>query len=91
MTTISQIERVYAARHRARPYRRNVVIVKCCICGRTKIGKNLWAYVQDSGEDCSHGFCPPCFTTRRVDVYESEIKYLRGEVTELKKRIEKNK
>ena len=64
-----QVERVYAARHRRTPYRRNGIITKCCDCGRTKIGPGRWAYVPASyidhePENVSHGLCTACFKIR---------------------------
>ena len=62
-----QIERVYAARHRKSPYRRNGVhVCKCSLCKRTRIGPGKWAYVPDTkkefiAESVSHGYCPICF------------------------------
>ena len=61
MTTIAQVERIYAARHRQQPYKRRGLVVRCSYCRRTRIGPTTWAYVLEYyGEHVSHGACPAC-------------------------------
>ena len=63
---VQQVERVYAARHRQAPYRPKGFVVKCCVCGKTKIGKFIWAYMPTAlDEAVSHTFCPNCFKNRK--------------------------
>jgi hypothetical protein len=80
LAKIAQIERIYAARHRNTPYRRNGLITKCCACGRTRIGPGRWAYVPVTYQDyepeaVSHGFCPTCFK-KRMEKIKKERKIL---------------
>lgn len=62
MTSIAQIERVYAARHRTQPYIPTGLIIQCAWCKKIKVGKTQWAYVPVTyGRSVSHGCCPECY------------------------------
>ncbi|MCD4652200.1 MAG: hypothetical protein K8S56_10520 [Candidatus Cloacimonetes bacterium] len=39
------------------------IVVKCCGCGRLKLGEDKWTYSMAglfSNERVSHGICPTC-------------------------------
>ena len=77
-------ERIYAARFRITPYRRNGIIYQCCKCRRIEIGPGLWAYAPiPHKESVSHGLCPACLVKVKKEIvknYETEKQNYRNEI-----------
>jgi hypothetical protein len=84
MTSIAQIERVYAARQAYSPYRPKGLIVQCCACKKVKLGKTVWGYVPiPYGASVSSSLCPTCEEKGKTGAYKDTILALRKNIERL--------
>lgn len=66
MTTIAQVERIYAARHRQQPYKPtpSARVIKCTSCGKIKVKINVWIFAPwpwgCERERTENDVCPAC-------------------------------